>query len=79
MSPEFLKILILAMFFKFATFEALHRSLWSLRLTDDPKNPVAYFFCGSMAGMAATVAAQPLDVIRTRFVSQGPQKVLQYI
>jgi len=43
-------------------------------LTSDLK-PVTHFVCGSLAGCAATLAAQPFDVIRTRFVAQGTNKV----
>ena len=31
--------------------------------------------CGGLAACSATVAIQPLDVIRTRFVAQGEPKV----
>ncbi|GAU88852.1 hypothetical protein RvY_01476-2 [Ramazzottius varieornatus] len=60
---------------QFASFEALNQSLWNLNLTQNPRDPVFYFLCGSVSGVAATVAAHPLDVVRTRFVSQGQQKV----
>ncbi|XP_055348551.1 mitochondrial thiamine pyrophosphate carrier-like [Paramacrobiotus metropolitanus] len=60
---------------QFGTFELLNRALWTLRWTDNPRDPFLYFLCGSVSGVAATVAAQPLDVVRTRFVSQGRQKV----
>ena len=47
----------------------------SAKMTDNPKSGLAYFICGGLAGMTATCAAQPLDVMRTRFVGQGTQKV----
>lgn len=37
--------------------------------------PVTHFVCGGLAGCAATLASQPFDVIRTRFVAQGEPKV----
>ncbi|OQV21961.1 Mitochondrial thiamine pyrophosphate carrier [Hypsibius exemplaris] len=64
---------------QFASFEKLNKALWTLNLTDNPKNPLFYFLCGSLSGVAATVAAHPLDVVRTRFVSQGRQKVYESI
>ncbi|OQV12197.1 Mitochondrial thiamine pyrophosphate carrier [Hypsibius exemplaris] len=64
---------------EFGTFEALQRKLGSLQLTDNPRSPMSYFLCGSVAGMTATLAAHPLDVIRTRFVGQGKRKVYSSI
>jgi len=37
--------------------------------------PVTHFVCGGAAGCLATLASQPFDVIRTRFVAQGYPKV----
>lgn len=43
-------------------------------LTTDLR-PVTHFVCGGLAGGAATLVCQPLDVIRTRIVAQGEPKV----
>ena len=37
--------------------------------------PLTHTVCGGLAACSATVAIQPLDVIRTRFVAQGEPKV----
>ena len=37
--------------------------------------PFTHTLCGGLAACSATVAIQPLDVIRTRFVAQGEPKV----
>lgn len=36
---------------------------------------LTHFVCGGLAGVSATLAAQPFDVIRTRLVAQGKPKV----
>ncbi|XP_055348837.1 mitochondrial thiamine pyrophosphate carrier-like isoform X2 [Paramacrobiotus metropolitanus] len=60
---------------EFATFEFLNKTLFAWNLTSNPKDPLVYFLCGSVAGMVGTVVSQPLDVVRTRLVSQGRDKV----
>ncbi|XP_070581332.1 mitochondrial thiamine pyrophosphate carrier-like [Ptychodera flava] len=37
--------------------------------------PAYHFVCGGIAGCAASVAAQPFDVVRTRLVAQGEPKL----
>lgn len=62
---------------QFTVFEVLTQQVSNElpdTLTSDLK-PVTHFVCGSLAGCAATLAAQPFDVIRTRFVAQGRHKV----
>ncbi len=67
--------------FQFVTFEVLTRHVWERLppvLSTDPRlRAVTHFSCGGLAGCVATVAAQPFDVIRTRFVAQGSHKVRQ--
>ncbi|MCJ1246272.1 mitochondrial thiamine pyrophosphate transporter [Trapelia coarctata] len=38
-------------------------------------SPVSTFISGALAGVAATSATYPLDLLRTRFAAQGPSKV----
>ena len=38
-------------------------------------NPIATFISGALAGVTATSATYPLDLLRTRFAAQGPTKV----
>ena len=62
---------------QFTVFEILTQQV-SLNLPDTlstEMKPLTHFVCGSLAGCAATLAAQPFDVIRTRFVAQGHKKV----
>ena len=62
---------------QFSSFELLTHQVWnvvpsSLALSI---RPVTHFVCGGTAGCLATLASQPFDVIRTRFVAQGSPKV----
>lgn len=41
----------------------------------DSRTPGIHFICGGLAACSATVACQPLDVLRTRFAAQGEPKV----
>ena len=69
--------LLLFRTFQFSTFEYLTKSVWNYlpgSLTTDLR-PVTHFVCGGIAGSVATLACQPCDVLRTRFVTQGQQKV----
>jgi solute carrier family 25 thiamine pyrophosphate transporter 19 len=37
--------------------------------------PASHFICGGLSGCIASLASQPLDVLRTRLVAQGEPKV----
>ncbi|XP_071507771.1 mitochondrial thiamine pyrophosphate carrier-like [Diadema antillarum] len=63
---------------QFVTFEALTYTAYPLlpsNITSGIFKPVYYFVCGGVAGCVATVASLPVDVLRTRLVSQGEPKV----
>ena len=67
--------------FQFASFELITKYVWLLLpkyITTDLKH-FTHFVCGSFSGCLATVAAQPFDVIRTRFIAQGEPKVVGVI
>jgi len=59
---------------QFVAFEVITRNVFpilpTVLQTPDMK-PATHFLCGAMAGCTATTIAQPLDVLRTRFVAQG--------
>ncbi|XP_020858099.1 mitochondrial thiamine pyrophosphate carrier [Phascolarctos cinereus] len=59
---------------QFVTFELLtelvHRTVWH-----DPRNFSVHFVCGGISACAATLAVQPVDVLRTRFAAQGEPKI----
>jgi len=60
---------------QFATFEGLTRKLQ--RLTADPSRESGvglHFVTGAVAGVAASAASLPLDVVRTRLVVQSEPK-----
>lgn len=68
----------LFIFFQFACFENLTANLHPylpLRISTGSLKPLYHFLCGGVAGSAAALSAHPLDVIRTRFVSQGEPKI----
>ena len=65
---------------QFTAFEVMSRHVWSTfpaTFTTDLR-PLTHFVCGGTCGVLATLAAQPFDVIRTRFVAQGEPKVRPY-
>ena len=67
----------IALLFQFSAFELLTKSVWdylpsSLTLQ---YRPITHFVCGGLSGCAATLAAHPFDVLRTRFVAQGNERV----
>lgn len=62
---------------QFISFEVLTKKMWQMLpvfITTDFKS-FTHFVCGGIAGCCATLAAQPFDVIRTRFVAQGNTRV----
>ena len=40
------------------------------------KSPGVHFVCGSIAGAFGTIGSAPFDVVRTRFIAQGNNKVI---
>ena len=62
--------------FQFGSFEFLTR-FWHNVVGEQPEywRPVVHSACGLAAGCSATVCSMPLDVIRTRFVTQSEPKV----
>lgn len=62
---------------QFVSFEAATKVAWSI-LPEGVYNyhkPLTYSVCGGIAGCASTIVVQPVDVIRTRLISQGNQKI----
>lgn len=62
---------------QFSSFELLTKIVWHqlpVFVTVELR-PLTHFACGGLAGCCATLASQPFDVIRTRFVAQGEPKV----
>ncbi|KAG8564959.1 hypothetical protein GDO81_012647 [Engystomops pustulosus] len=59
---------------QFVSFEALTKALHT-STSLDARAPAAHFLCGGLAACSATLAAQPLDTLRTRFAAQGEPKV----
>lgn len=41
----------------------------------DARDFSVHFACGGLSASAATLAVQPVDVLRTRFAAQGEPKV----
>ncbi|XP_071965822.1 mitochondrial thiamine pyrophosphate carrier-like isoform X2 [Antedon mediterranea] len=63
---------------QFVSFEFLTKNTYYLlpeNLTQPLYKPVYHFFCGGIAGCVSTCVSQPIDVLRTRLVSQGEPKV----
>ncbi|PNF16543.1 hypothetical protein B7P43_G07185 [Cryptotermes secundus] len=66
---------------QFASFEVLTQQTWYLlpHFRGDVYRPAVHFVCGGIAGTLATVFSFPSDVVRTRLVAQGDQKVYRSI
>ncbi|KAI8512259.1 hypothetical protein Bbelb_088980 [Branchiostoma belcheri] len=67
---------------QFAVFELLTRQAWEQlppEASSGAWKPALHFMCGGLSAMAATCACQPVDVLRTRFSSQGEPKVYRSI
>ncbi|XP_014673795.1 PREDICTED: mitochondrial thiamine pyrophosphate carrier-like [Priapulus caudatus] len=63
--------------FLFVVFETITRDVWAYlphSVTTDWREEV-HFICGGLSGALASVAAQPMDVMRTRLIAQGEPKV----
>ncbi|XP_064638602.1 mitochondrial thiamine pyrophosphate carrier-like [Lineus longissimus] len=64
-------------FVQFGSFEVLTKKVW-VHLPDQISlryQPASHFICGGLSGCIASLASQPLDVLRTRLVAQGEPKV----
>ncbi|XP_013870377.1 mitochondrial thiamine pyrophosphate carrier [Austrofundulus limnaeus] len=59
---------------QFVSFEFLTKAVHKSTLYDS-QTPGVHFVCGGLAACSATVACQPLDMLRTRFAAQGEPKV----
>ncbi|XP_046378984.2 mitochondrial thiamine pyrophosphate carrier-like [Haliotis rufescens] len=62
---------------QYASFEVFTRLVWEHmpeHLTREYR-PLTHLVCGSLAGCTSTLAVQPMDVLRTRFVAQGEPKI----
>ena len=65
-------------YFQFSTFHhlTLYSRLLMPSLHDDPVRRAAlHLVCGGLAAAFTVLAVQPLDVVRTRLVTQGEPKV----
>lgn len=63
---------------QFYSYEMLTQVLnrYATNLASNPAlQSTSHFFCGSVAGCAATVVTQPLDVLRARFIAQGEPRI----
>lgn len=58
-------------------FEVLTREVWHVapEWRGSHHRPIVHFICGGAAGVFASVVSFPFDVIRTRLVAQGKDKV----
>ncbi|XP_067671065.1 mitochondrial thiamine pyrophosphate carrier-like [Haliotis asinina] len=62
---------------QYTSFEVFTQLVWEHlpeHMTREYR-PLTHLFCGSLAGCVATLAVQPMDVMRTRFVAQGEPKM----
>ncbi|XP_041473870.1 mitochondrial thiamine pyrophosphate carrier-like [Lytechinus variegatus] len=67
---------------QFVTFEGLTYMAYPLlpeELTTGVYKPVYHFVCGGVSGCVATLVSLPVDVLRTRLVSQGEPKIYKSI
>jgi len=67
--------------YQFSSFEVLTHHVWQSAPSTLAATirPFTHFVCGGLSGCLATLASQPFDVIRTRFVAQGQPKVSQLL
>ncbi|KAM9002293.1 mitochondrial thiamine pyrophosphate carrier [Sarcophilus harrisii] len=59
---------------QFVTFELL-TELVHRTMRHDPRDFSVHFVCGGLSACTATLAVQPVDVLRTRFAAQGEPKI----
>ncbi|CAH1398624.1 unnamed protein product [Nezara viridula] len=59
---------------QFQTFEFFTKTS-STVLNLDPTASDVHFLCGSLSGVAATMASFPFDVAKTRFIAQGNDRL----
>jgi solute carrier family 25 thiamine pyrophosphate transporter 19 len=62
---------------QFLTYRTVNIALDNDELLYKPNSAVRSFISGAFAGTVATTATYPLDLLRTRFAAQGPEKVYQ--
>ncbi|XP_071130456.1 mitochondrial thiamine pyrophosphate carrier-like [Mytilus edulis] len=64
-------------FTQFASFELLTSVAWRFCPHEftTKHRPIVHTVCGGLAGCIAITVAQPMDVLRTRFVAQGNEKI----
>jgi len=63
---------------QFGAFEQMTHFAWSITPSSwqtQSSKPVISFFCGGLAGMVASTAAQPFDTVRTRMIMQREPKI----
>ncbi|XP_048761778.1 mitochondrial thiamine pyrophosphate carrier-like isoform X2 [Ostrea edulis] len=62
---------------QFVAFEVTTKLAWRVLPEDvySDHKPLTHLLCGGMAGCASTLVIQPVDVMRTRLISQGKQKL----
>lgn len=60
---------------QFTTFEMLRNRMLRLSEVSHYEKSID-FACGAVAGCTAMTAAMPMDVLRTRLVAQGNEKVM---
>ncbi len=67
---------------QFAAFESLTKAAFALdprTSADGALGPPAHFVCGAAAGVCATLASYPFDVVRTRLVAQPGRETRSYL
>ncbi|KAL8587471.1 hypothetical protein ACOMHN_062204 [Nucella lapillus] len=63
---------------QYSVFEVLTQTAWRVlpkELTTTEWRPVTHTACGALSGGIAAVFIHPVDLLRTRFVSQGEPKI----
>jgi solute carrier family 25 thiamine pyrophosphate transporter 19 len=60
---------------QFLTYRSINIALNSQSLPYHPPPSACSFISGALAGTVSTTCTYPLDLLRTRFAAQGPQRV----